>query len=228
MSKFVEKEISCMMCGHVNTVTILTSATTQGSADLDSRPPEKRRSAMPLWVYQCDHCAAVFSVFEDTPKVEKSFLTTQKYENCDGIAGLPSLAQSFVKIALIYEQAGEMKKAGNYFLNAAWCCDDEKLDVNAKQCRDEALRCWNQVDVAEINRKVKDENPGRPSAEPFAPEAPAPAARPAPRPAELICPSCGAKMRPGSKFCGVCGYHVESAPAPAPDRNNYYPSDSDL
>ena len=157
MSKFVEKEISCMMCGHVNTVTILTSATTQGSADLDSRPPEKRRSAMPLWVHQCDHCAAVFSVFEDTPKVEKSFLTTQKYENCDGIAGLPSLAQSFVKIALIYEQAGEMKKAGNYFLNAAWCCDDEKLDVNAKQCRDEALRCWNQVDVAEINRREMPE-----------------------------------------------------------------------
>ena len=82
--------------------------------------------------------------------------------------------------------------------------------------------------VAEINRKVKDENPGRPSAEPFAPEAPAPAARPAPRPAELICPSCGAKMRPGSKFCGVCGYRVESAPAAAPDRNNYYPTDSDL
>ena len=82
--------------------------------------------------------------------------------------------------------------------------------------------------VAEINRKVKDENPGRPSAEPFAPEAPAPAARPAPRPAELICPSCGAKMRPGSKFCGVCGYRVESAPAAAPTRNGYYPSDSDL
>lgn len=82
--------------------------------------------------------------------------------------------------------------------------------------------------VAEINRKVKDENPGSPSAEPFAPEAPAPAARPAPRPAELICPSCGAKMRPGSKFCGVCGYRVESAPAAAPTRNGYYPSDSDL
>ena len=82
--------------------------------------------------------------------------------------------------------------------------------------------------VAEINRKVKDENPGNPSAEPFAPEAPAPAARPAPRPAELICPSCGAKMRPGAKFCGVCGYHVESAPAAAPTRNGYYPSDSDL
>lgn len=82
--------------------------------------------------------------------------------------------------------------------------------------------------VAEINRKVKDENPGRPSAEPFAPEAPAPAARPAPRPAELICPSCGAKMRPGSKFCGVCGYRVESAPAAAPTRNGYYPGDSDL
>lgn len=153
MSKFVEKEMSCMMCGHVNTVTILTAATTEGSADLDSRPPEKRRSAMPLWVHQCDNCAAVFSVFEQTPKVDKNFLKSQKYENCAEIAGLPSLAKSFVKIALIYEQAGEMKKAGNYFLNAAWCCDDEKLDVNARLCRDEALRCWNEVDVSEINKR---------------------------------------------------------------------------
>ena len=60
---------------------------------------------------------------------------------------------------------------------------------------------------------------------------PTPAPTPAPTPvpaAELICPSCGAKMRPGSKFCGVCGYRVESAPAAAPTRNGYYPSDSDL
>ena len=153
MSKFIEKDMNCVMCGHISRVPILTAATTEGSADLDSRPPEKRRSAMPLWVHQCETCGAVFSVFEQTPKVDSSFLGTQKYQNCAGIAGLPELAKSFVRIALIYEQAGEMKKAGNYFLNAAWCCDDEKLDVNAKQCRDEALRCWNEVEVAEINKR---------------------------------------------------------------------------
>lgn len=153
MSKFVEKNMTCVMCGHENAVTILTAATTQGAADLDSRPPEKRRSAMPLWVHACDRCKAVFSVFEDTPKVDKSFLDTQKYENCAGIAGLPELAKNFVKIALIYEQSGEVKKAGNYFLNAAWCCDDNKLYVNAKLCREEALRCWNMVDATEVNKR---------------------------------------------------------------------------
>lgn len=153
MSKFIEKEISCVMCGHVNTVTILTQATTEGSADLDSRPPEKRRSAMPLWVHKCDKCKAVFSVYETTPQVETSFLYTQKYENCAGIAGLPALAQSFVRIALIYEHVGDVKKAGNYFLNAAWCCDDEKLDVNARLCRVEALRCWNEMDARELNKR---------------------------------------------------------------------------
>ena len=87
--------------------------------------------------------------------------------------------------------------------------------------------------VAEINRKVKNENPGAPAedlstapAEPYAPAAPV--TRAAPRPVAPVCPACGSKMKPGAKFCGVCGYHVESAPAPAPDRNNYYPTDSDL
>lgn len=153
MSKFVEKEMVCGMCGHVSQVTILTAATTEGSADLDSRPPEKRRSAMPLWVHKCETCGAVFSVFEQMPKVDISFLGTQKYQNCAAIAGLPELAQNFVKIATIYEQAGEMKKAGNYFLNAAWCCDDEKMDVNAKLCREEALRCWNETDASDINKR---------------------------------------------------------------------------
>ena len=87
--------------------------------------------------------------------------------------------------------------------------------------------------VAEINRKVKNENPGAPAedlstapAEPYAPAAPV--TRAAPRPVAPVCPACGSKMKPGAKFCGVCGYHVESAPAPAPARNNYYPTDSDL
>jgi len=157
MSKFVDKEMVCGVCGHICQVTILTAATTTGTADLDSRPPEKRRSAMPLWVHKCETCGAVFSVFEPMPRVDATFLGTQKYTNCAEIAGLSDLAQSFVKCALIYEQAGEMKKAGNFFLNAAWCCDDEKREVNARLCREEALRCWNEVDVPSVHKREMPE-----------------------------------------------------------------------
>ena len=97
--------------------------------------------------------------------------------------------------------------------------------------------------VAEINRKVKDENPPKSATASY--EAPAPVeraprpARPAPAPAPApapVCPGCGSKMRPGAKFCGVCGYRMETAPAPtsytaptqAPSKNGYYPNDSDL
>ena len=145
MSKFVDKEMTCNICGHIWQVTILTATTTEGSADLDFRPPEKRRSAMPLWVHKCELCGAVLSVYETTPNVGQEFIASNKYQTCAGIGGLSENGKKFVKIALIYEQAGQMKKAGNYFLNAAWCCDDEGMDVNAKLCREEALRCWNEM-----------------------------------------------------------------------------------
>lgn len=157
MSKFVDKEMNCNICGHTNIVTILTSATTEGSADLDFRPPEKRRSAMPLWIHKCKRCGSIFSVYEVTPNVGRDFLTTNKYQTCNGIGGLSENGKKFVKIALIYEHAGQMKKAGNYFLNAAWCCDDDGMEVNAKRCREEALRCWNEMGRGELSAREMPE-----------------------------------------------------------------------
>lgn len=157
MSKFVDKEMTCNICGHICQVTILTATTTEGSADLDFRPPEKRRSAMPLWVHKCELCGAVLSVYETTPNVGQEFIASNKYQTCAGIGGLSENGKKFVKIALIYEQAGQMKKAGNYFLNAAWCCDDEGMDVNAKLCREEALRCWNEMGRGELNNREMPE-----------------------------------------------------------------------
>ena len=83
--------------------------------------------------------------------------------------------------------------------------------------------------VSDINRKIKNENPRKGADTPYAP--PAPVER-APRPVAPVCPSCGSKMRPGAKFCGICGFRAEPAPAPAPapqpTANNYYPTDNDL
>lgn len=153
MSKFAVKNMECNICGRTNEVTILAMANNQGTADLDFRPPEVRRSAMPLWVHKCDYCRNVFSTSEPMPVYEEKYIDSKEYVNCAGIAALPEMGKRFVKLALIYQHCKEYKKAGDAFLCAAWSCDDEKLDVTAIICRKRGLACYNEVDASQIPKR---------------------------------------------------------------------------
>ena len=145
--------MKCNICGRVNEVTYLAMGSQQGGPDLDFRPAEVRRSAMPLWVRKCDYCRNVFSTSDPMPEYEEKYIDSKEYVNCAGIAGLPELGKRFVKLALIYQHCKEYKRAGDAFLCAAWACDDEKLDVTAIICRKRAIACYNEVDVSGISKR---------------------------------------------------------------------------
>ncbi len=153
MSKFDVKSMKCNICGRVNEVTYLAMGSQQGGPDLDFRPAEVRRSAMPLWIKKCDYCRNVFSTSEKMPEYEEKFIDSKEYVNCGNIAGLPELAKRFVKIALIYKHCDDYRKAGDNFLCAAWACDDEKMDALAIVCRKRALKCYNEVDGLMLSRR---------------------------------------------------------------------------
>ncbi|MCH5281235.1 MAG: hypothetical protein J1E61_07155 [Lachnospiraceae bacterium] len=153
MSKFVVKDIDCNICGRRNEVTILAMASTKGTADLDFRPAEDRRSAMPLWVHKCGYCRNVFSTSEAMPEYGEKYIDSKEYVNCANIAGLSDLGKRFVRLALIYQRCKEYRKAGDAFLCAAWACDDEKMDVTAIVCRKRALTCYNEVDVSAVPKR---------------------------------------------------------------------------
>lgn len=153
MSKFDVKSMKCNICGRVNEVTYLAMGSQQGGPDLDFRPAEVRRSAMPLWIKKCDYCRNVFSTSEKMPEYEEKFIDSKEYVNCGNIAGLPELAKRFVRIALIYKHCGDYRKAGDYFLCAAWACDDERMDALAIVCRKRALKCYNEVDGSMLSKR---------------------------------------------------------------------------
>ena len=157
MSKFNVTTQKCNICGRENEVTILTQAQSLGTADLDFRPAEVRRSAMPLWVKKCDYCRNVFSVTDPMPDYPPKYVDSKEFINCGGIAGLPDLGKKYVRLALIYVKAQEHRRAGNAYLCAAWACDDEKLDVTASICRKKALECYNNVDGRKLSKRELDE-----------------------------------------------------------------------
>lgn len=153
MSKFDVKNMKCNICGRTNEVTYLAMGAQQGGPDLDGRPAEVRRSAMPLWIRKCDYCRNVFSTSEPMPEYEEKYIDSKEYVNCGNLTSLPDLAKRFVKIALIYKHCEEYKKAGDHYLHAAWACDDEKMDAMAIVCRKRALQCYNEVDGSKITKR---------------------------------------------------------------------------
>lgn len=108
---------------------------------------------MPLWVRKCDYCRNVFSTSEKMPEYEEKYIDSKEYVNCGNIAGLPEQAKRFVKIGLIYKHCEDYKKAGDYFLYAAWACDDAGLDAIAIVCRKRALKYYNEVNGSKLAKR---------------------------------------------------------------------------
>jgi len=153
MSKFLVENGKCNICGRENEITLFAMGAQKGTDDLDYRPAEDRRSAMPLWVRRCDYCRNVFSTTEPMPEYEEKYIDSKEYVNCGNIPDLSDLGKRFVKLALIYQHVGDFRKAGDNFLTAAWVCDDEHRDVTAIVCRKRALKCYNEVDGKDINKR---------------------------------------------------------------------------
>lgn len=59
MTTIFEEEVPCAICGSKQTVQEIGSTNTFGAMDLDTRPPEMKRSTMRLWVHECEQCGYV-------------------------------------------------------------------------------------------------------------------------------------------------------------------------
>ena len=59
VTTIIEEEVTCAVCGMTQTVQEMGSTSSFGAMDLDTRPPELRRSTMDLWVHECGECGYV-------------------------------------------------------------------------------------------------------------------------------------------------------------------------
>jgi len=94
---------------------------------------------MYLWVQECPNCGYVSSEVSDPSSVTKEWLAGEKYSSCDGIEFSADLAKRFYKQYLINLEDKNSEDAFFAVLHAAWACDDENDEDNAKHCRELAL-----------------------------------------------------------------------------------------
>jgi hypothetical protein len=134
-----EEEVSCALCGHRQVVNEIGSTNSFGAMDLDTRPPEMRRSTMAYWVHECEECGYVAPELDKTAGTDAKRVATADYRQALGRGDRAKLANRFVCRALLEEAAGDLASAGWRRLHAAWVCDDEEQAEEARVQRLAAL-----------------------------------------------------------------------------------------
>jgi len=135
MTTMHQEEVSCAVCGSAQMVMELGSTNAFGSMDLDTRPPEMQRSTMGLWVHECAACGFVSEQLEEASESECEVTRSERYQAEWKRENRPRLASRFVCRALLREAEGDLLGAGWRRLHAAWACDDEEKDDEAREQR---------------------------------------------------------------------------------------------
>lgn len=122
MQPYKETTKKCAVCGEESVQQELAFVRTSGESDLDGRPGPLIRDTMRYWLMECPECGFIAEDIAIDPKVARDKIM-DKYRPFDELTDTP-VAARFAKFARYQIWHGEMHKACDYFLYAAWACDD--------------------------------------------------------------------------------------------------------
>ena len=147
----------CAICGAVTQINELTSTNAFGYADLDFRPPEMQRSTMSCWVQRCPQCGYVAGdIGKPTELVDEihQILRSKDYNSCGGISFRTQLGKLFYRQYVLL--SAQKKKNAVYAIHsAAWCCDDDRDEENARKCR---LLALEMIPASVLEEDTKESN----------------------------------------------------------------------
>ncbi len=145
MSRIIPITKRCVLCDREHEYRELASTNAFGASDLDLRPPEMKRSTMPLWVEECPFCGYVSSDISKLPvdasEVSKviDFISRESFQRTEKKVFASELACKFYKQYMLSREFGDNEKSFYALLHAAWACDDKNDKENAILCRKIAL-----------------------------------------------------------------------------------------
>jgi len=143
-----EVEVVCAICGSTQNVTAIGSTNAVGPMDLDTRPPEMKRSTLHAWVHECEECGYIAADLGDAAEARPTAPLWHAYLSELNRADRPRVANRFVCRSLFDEAAGEHGAAGWRRLHAAWACDDAGQADEARGQRLAALECFERARAA--------------------------------------------------------------------------------
>ena len=139
MTTLYQEEVRCAVCDEVNTFTDIGSTNAFGSHDLDTRPPEMQRSTIYTWVQRCPACGYCARRLDEAPSKAKTVVESNEYRQQLASADYPDLANAFLCLGLVAENARAIQEAAWASIHAAWACDDAANPEAAARCRLQAV-----------------------------------------------------------------------------------------
>ena len=113
--------------------------------DLDTRPPEMRRSTMKYWVQECPMCGYVSGDLEEKTQIDRDFLSSKGYLDFENQEPLSDLAKRFMQKGRIAEKLGMLREGFFDYLCGAWASDDEGDEYWQKEARLLSLKVFDQI-----------------------------------------------------------------------------------
>lgn len=142
---------ACSVCNIISDQTGISSTNEFGSPDLDTRPPEMKRSTIDHWVEKCPHCGYCNSSIEDSTENAEEIVYSQEYRSILENKNYSELVRSFLCQSYIFEYLGKLRSSIWSQLHAAWVCDDQSNKDGAKQCRKKTFKLietlWSDNDL---------------------------------------------------------------------------------
>lgn len=145
MTTEIKKTVTCANCQHQQVVNLIVSTSTFGSPDLDTRPPEMKRSTIHTWVQRCESCGYCSSNIEKPDPHAQAVIKDQAYQVQLNHSGFPPLANAFRCMAILNQQAGDYAAATWSLIHSAWVCDDTNQEQQAEKCRLEAIQAFKKA-----------------------------------------------------------------------------------
>lgn len=156
MSVMGFRKYKCAVCGAEEIyITPKSIHVSEENMDLDSRTDDMKDGAMSRWIQECSECGYISRDITNKSVVTREWLQSDWYRSCDGIEFASGLAGKFYKQYRINLEEKDTEGAFYSILHAAWACDDEKDDANAKLCRKLGISLATTL-IAE-NRENKEE-----------------------------------------------------------------------
>src|SRR5438093_611864 len=101
MTTFFRQDVTCVNCRKSSEHHVLSSTNAFGSADLDLRPPEMKRSTMRAWLQLCPHCGYVAP--DLSRKVgDLAVVGSAEYRSAVSDKRFPELARRFLAYAHLF------------------------------------------------------------------------------------------------------------------------------
>jgi uncharacterized protein (DUF2225 family) len=138
MTTLYEEKARCAVCGSETEHTVIGSTNTFGSPDLDTRPPEMKRSTIFAWVQRCPECGYCTSDVSAASSQAAAVVRSPEYTRQLSDSTCPELVNAFLCKALIDEGSGDYAAAAWSLIHAAWACDDAEKAEPARTCRGKA------------------------------------------------------------------------------------------